>query len=171
MQSERDVTGAAGEGADVAGAAGGGAGEPSEEELRAALEEEMKRVRVQDVLLQTVVSLLNLGGRRAGLAPGTEGERDLAQVQIAIEGVRALLPLVERSGDAAASADMRAIKDALAQLQLAYARLGGGKGQPAQAGSGESSGEAPSQAQPGSGERAQEPGPARSSGRLWIPGQ
>ena len=162
MQSDRDVTGAAGE----------GAAEPTEEELRAALEQEMKRVRVQDVLLQTVVSLLNLGGRRAGLAPGTEGERDLAQVQTAIDGVRALLPLVERSGDAAASADMRAIRDALAQLQLAYARLGGGKGQPAQAGAaGEVSEDAPSPPQPGSAERPGEPGPPRSSGRLWIPGQ
>ncbi|HEY8867048.1 MAG TPA: hypothetical protein VIM22_08940, partial [Solirubrobacteraceae bacterium] len=57
--------------------------EPTEEELRAALEEEMRRITVDDVLLQTAVSLINLGGRKAGLAPGTEPERDLAQVQTA----------------------------------------------------------------------------------------
>ena len=37
--------------------------EPTEEELRAALEEQMKRITVHDVLLQTVVTLVNL--RRA----------------------------------------------------------------------------------------------------------
>jgi hypothetical protein len=49
---------------------------PSEEELRAAYEAELKKLKVEDVLVQTVVSLLNLGGRKAGLAPGTEDERD-----------------------------------------------------------------------------------------------
>ena len=72
-----------------------GAATPTEEELRAAYEAELKRLRVEDVLVQTVVSLLNLGGRKAGLAPGTEDERDPDQVRLAIEGARALLPLVE----------------------------------------------------------------------------
>ena len=76
-------------GAPGAEQAGAGAQQPSEEELRAALEQELKRLTVNDVLLQTVVSLLNLGGRRAGLAPGTEDERDLEQVQTAVEGARA----------------------------------------------------------------------------------
>ena len=38
----------------------------SEEELRAQLEEELRRITVRDVLLQTVVSLVNLGGQRLG---------------------------------------------------------------------------------------------------------
>ena len=93
--------------------------EPTEDELRAAYEEEMKRLRVEDVVVQTTVSLMNLGARKAGLAPGSEGERDLAQVQMAIEGARALLPLVEpQLGPNAAP-----IRDALSQLQLAYAQL------------------------------------------------
>ena len=36
---------------------------PSEEELRAAYEAELKRLKVEVVLVQTVVSLLKLGGR------------------------------------------------------------------------------------------------------------
>ena len=37
-------------------------GQPTEEELRAALEEQMRQLRVEDVLLQTIVTLVNLGG-------------------------------------------------------------------------------------------------------------
>jgi hypothetical protein len=155
--------------------AGPGEEQPSEEELRAALEQELKRLTVNDVLLQTVVSLLNLGGRRAGLAPGTEDERDLEQVRTAIEGARALVPLVERT-EGASAADLSAIRDALAQLQMAYAKLSSGEGEaPAgqrQPAPGASPGE---EGQPDAAEKVGEgddqPGPAQSSGRLWIPGQ
>ena len=94
---------------------------PTEEELRAAYEAELKQLRVEDVVVQTIVSLLNLGGRKAGLAPGTEDERDLDQVSMAVEGVRRLFPFVEE----ALGPDASQLKDALAQLQLAYVRLGG----------------------------------------------
>jgi hypothetical protein len=129
---------------------------PTEEELQAAYEAELKRIHVDDVLVQTVVSLLNLGGRRAGLSPGAEDERDLEQVRSAIEGVRALLPLVEpRLGPDAAQ-----LRQALSQLQLAYARLSG-----APAPAGQQPPVAPKE------EPGQRPGPAQSSGKLWIPGQ
>src|ERR1700689_4722951 len=70
--------------------------EPSEEELQAAYEAEIKKIRVEQILLEQVVSLINLGMRRTGLAPGTEDERDIDQVRGAIEAVRALLPLTEQ---------------------------------------------------------------------------
>jgi hypothetical protein len=136
---------------------------PTEEEMRAAYEEQLKQLRVEDVLVQTLVSLLNLGGRKAGLAPGTEQERDLEQVHLAVEGVRALLPVIEsRLGP-----DAKTLRDALSQLQLAYAQLSGAAGE-AGAGEGEGppAGEAPGGERPG--ERS---GPAQSSGRLWVPGQ
>jgi len=94
---------------------------PTEEELHAAYEAELKQLRVEDVLIQTIVSLLNLGGRKAGLAPGTEDERDLGQVAVAIEGVRRLLPFVEE----ALGPDAKQLREALSQLQMAYVRLGG----------------------------------------------
>jgi hypothetical protein len=143
--------------------------QPTEEELRAAYEAELKRLRVDDVLIQTVVSLLNLGGRKGGLAPGTEDERDAEQLRQAIEGVRALLPLVE----ATLGPDARQIRDALSQLQLAYARLSGG--QPEGGAEGAEGPAAPpvagEEAAAEEGEEASGPGPAQRSGRLWIPGQ
>jgi len=153
----------------------GGSGQPSEEELRAALEAEMRRISVDDVLLQTIVSLINLGGRRAGLAPGTEGERDLGQVQAAIEAIQALMPVVERRGMAD---ELGPVRDALAQLQMAFARLSAGEeptgspeggDEPGRGAPGEEAAESAPSAQ---GERPPKgPGPGQSSGRLWVPGQ
>jgi hypothetical protein len=145
-----------------------GAGRPpTEEELRAAYEAELKRIRVDDIIVQTLVSLLNLGGRRAGLAPGTEGERDLDQVRMAIEGVRALMPLVE----GALGPEAATLRDALSQLQMAYAQLSGQGGAPAP--EGEPAGaESAAGAEPGAEPSPESgPGPAQRSGRLWIPGQ
>src|SRR5947209_14264862 len=95
--------------------------QPSEEELRAAYEAEIKKIRVEHVLLEHVVTLINLGMRRTGLMPGTEEERDLDQVRLAIEGVRAALPIVE----GVAPEQVGPIRDALSQLQMAYVRGGG----------------------------------------------
>ena len=135
-------------------------GQPSEEELRAAYEAEIKKLRVEDVLVQTVVSLVNLGGRKAGLAPGTEDERDLEQLRLAVEASRSLLPLVEPD----LGPDVDQVRNALSQLQMAYA-------QGAQEGGGP--GETPPAGDPATEPPGQESGtgPAQSSGRLWVPGQ
>ena len=122
-------------------------------------EQELKRVRVEDVLVQTIVSLINLAGRKAGLAPGTEDERDLDQVRMAIEAVRAMLPQVEP----VLGPDAPKIRDALSQLQMAYAQQAGEGGGAAPEGGGEPPKQEPEQ--PGG------PGPAQSSGKLWVPGQ
>ena len=138
---------------------GGPPREPSEEEVRAALEAEMKRIKVDDIVLQTVVSLINLGGRRAGLAPGTEEERDLDQVHTAIEAVRALLPLLERDPEVAK--ELGPIRDAVSQLQMAYAQLSGAGAQAAEP------------AKPDETAKPDEPSgpqPGQSS-RLWTPGR
>ncbi len=85
--------------------------QPSEEELRAALEEQMKKITVTDVLLQTVVTLVNLSGRRLTV----EEEKDLEQARLGIEAVRALLPLCPQD-------QVGPIKDALSQLQMLFAQ-------------------------------------------------
>lgn len=138
--------------------------QPTEEELRAAYEEQLKQIRVDDVLVQTVLSLINLGSLRAGLVPGNESEADAEQLRQAIEGVRALLPLVE----SALGPDARQIRDAVSRLQMEYARIAGAGG------AGAPPAEQP--AQPGEPVEAQQPkpegpGPAESSGRLWVPGR
>jgi hypothetical protein len=85
--------------------------QPSEEELRAALEEQMKKITVEDVLLQTVVTLVNLSGRRLTV----EDEKNVEQAKLGIEAVRALLPLCPQD-------QVGPIKDALSQLQMLFAR-------------------------------------------------
>jgi hypothetical protein len=158
-------------------------GEPTEEELRAAYEAELSRITPADMMLQAAVSLLNIGARRLGLtggaaasetaeeaspgqpAGGSAGaERDLEQVRDAIEGVKALLSILERS----IPQDLRPLRDALSQLQMAYTR------EAHAGGDADSSG---SQQPPPAGKDAQTPedqgdapGPAQASGRLWVPG-
>jgi hypothetical protein len=148
---------------------------PTEEELRAQLEAELKRLRVDDVLAQSVVSLLNLGARRAGLAGADTGEVDPGQVESAIEAVQALLPILDRGRDPSATRDLR---DALAQLQLAYARLRGAAPPASGEAAAQETGKAPAQdagtpppEQAPADRPAQDPGPAESSGRLWVPGR
>lgn len=126
----------------------------TEDELRALYEEQLKQVRVEDVLIQTVVSLINLGGRKAGLAPDTEDEKDPDQLRLAIEGARALLPLVEEKLGAGGD-EVKQLRDVLSQLQMAYAQL-------APAGSASSSDEP---------EQPADAGPPPPSGRIWVPGQ
>jgi hypothetical protein len=139
--------------------------EMSEEELRAAyerqLEEQLRTLRVEDVIVQTIVTLVNLGGRRAGLAPGTEDERDPEKLRLSSEGARALLGLIENE----LGPDATAIRDALSQLQMAYAQLAGGSPAGGPVGGGEGPG--------GGGQQGGQsgPGPGPSSGRIWVPGQ
>jgi hypothetical protein len=138
----------------------------TEEQLRAAYEQEIKRVRVEHVLLENVVTIVNLGMRRTGLMPGTEDERDLAQVQLAIESVRALLPQIEQ----VAPEQVEPIRQALSQLQMAFVQ---GSGESPAQDAGETpveGGAAPAQPEPQVPD-AGGAGPAQSSGRLWIPGQ
>jgi len=141
--------------------------ELSPEEI-AALEAELDRITVDDVLLQTVVSLLNLGARKAGLGapPGAGGADapppDLEQLRQAIEGARALLPLLESRH----AAQLAPVRETVSRLQMAYAQLAGEVG----------GAPAPDPSGPGPEPTRPEPpapgtGEAQRSGRLWIPGQ
>jgi hypothetical protein len=153
-------------------------GQPTEEELRAAYEQQLKQIRVEDVLVQTVLSLINLGSLRAGLVPGNESEADPQQLRQAIEAVRALLPQVEP----VLGPDARQIRDAVSRLQMEYARLAGAGAAAAQGGEGAASAgeggegakpaaDRPAEPEPQGQQKPGEPGPAQSSGRLWVPGR
>jgi hypothetical protein len=148
--------------------------QPTEEELRAALEEQLRRLHIRDLLTEQIVTTLNLAFRRTGLQPGTEGERDLEQVALGVEAVRTLLPLL---GDDPQYAPLR---DALSQLQMAYVRVRQevGGAEPAAAPPSGAAGAAAGPAGPGGPGSApppkpgaEEAGPAQRSGRLWVPGQ
>ena len=88
-----------------------GATPASEEELQRRLEEQIRQVRVQDLLLESLASILNLSARRIA----KEDERDLEQGRIGIEAVRALLDLVEPEA-------REQVQEALAQVQMLYVR-------------------------------------------------
>ncbi len=156
--------------------AGDAQSQPSEEELRAAYEAEMSRISSADMILQATVSLLNIGGYRLGLAPGAgeakqpaEQGRDLEQVRDAIDGARALLGILERTRPN----ELRPLRDALSQLQMAYAREAGASAPSTPPGA--QGAQVPPAANKPDAPAAQEepggPGPAESSGRLWVPGR
>jgi hypothetical protein len=140
------------------GPAGAGP-QPTEEEMRAAYEAELSRISSADMILQSAASLLNIGGLRLGLVPDSKVERDLEQVRDAIDGVRALLPILERHGPE----QLRPLRDALSQLQMAYTREVQKEDQPSPP---PTAPEKPEEAPAEEG-----PGPAESSGRLWVPGR
>jgi hypothetical protein len=130
----------------------------SEEELR-QLEAEMERISVDDVLIQTTVTLLNLAARKSGLGapPDKAPSADWEQVRQAIEGARALMPLLESRH----TEQLGPVRDTLARLQMVYAQRAGGA--PA---------DAPQEpGKPGEPQQPEGPGQAQSSGRLWVPGQ
>lgn len=145
------------------GPAGPGGGQPpSEAELQAALEEQMRTLRVEDVVVQTTVTLVNLGARRLGLAgaPGEDpgAERDLAQAKTAIEAVRALLPLCPAEVG-------EQIAPALSQLQMAFAREAQGGAPADQQASSETPGGGPA-ADDASRAEAER---AKARAKIWTP--
>jgi hypothetical protein len=81
--------------------------EPTDEEIL----EQIKQLKIDDVLLQTVVTLVNLSGRKLTV----EDEKDVEQARKGIEAARALLPLLPEEG-------VQPVKDALSQLQMLYVR-------------------------------------------------
>jgi hypothetical protein len=181
-------------GGDAAGGPGTSPGGPSEEERlraqQAAYEAELSRISATDMIAQAAVSLLNIGARRlapedpaagagaggpAGVGPGAGAppQRDLAQARDAIDAVKALLDILERT----IPQELGPLRDALSRLQMAYARE-------APSAAADASGQQPT-GQPAAatkppaaaGQVPQEegssggPGPAESSGRLWVPGR
>ena len=89
-------------------------GMPTEEQLR----EQLRQLTIDDILLQTVVTLINLGGRR--LTAQDEEEKDVEQGKKGIDAARALLPMLPQD-------QIGPIKDALSQLQMIYVKETGGQ--------------------------------------------
>jgi len=87
--------------------------QPSDEELVRQLEAELQKLKVSDLLVQTLYTVSSLGYRRL-----SEEQRDLEQARLAIEALRALLPVLEGS---VPDELVRDFKQVTANLQLAYA--------------------------------------------------
>jgi hypothetical protein len=87
--------------------------QPDEEQLVAKLEEELRKLTVSDILLQTALTLSSLGYRKLSVE-----DRDLGQARSAIEGLKAIVPLLEGAVPDQTAQDLQQV---IANLQLAYA--------------------------------------------------
>ena len=112
--------------------------EPTEEQLLDAL----RRVKVDDVVLQTVATLVNLAGQKLTIPEA----KDPVEAGKAIDAARTMLPLCP--------------EEAVGQIKL-YVRETGGPGAAPQAG-------APGEEQPQPGSDEAERAKARS--KIWTPG-
>jgi hypothetical protein len=94
--------------------------EPVQEEERLARElaEELRRLKVEDVLIQTLVTVSSIGYRRLGLTEDSREDRDLEQARLAIDTMRALTPVL---GKFVPAELIRDFNQSVANLQLAYA--------------------------------------------------
>jgi len=89
--------------------------EPLDEaELEARLAEELRKLKIQDILLQTTFTLASLGFHRLG-----EEDRDVEQGRLAIEALRALLPVLREAVPPSVTRDLN---QTIANLQFAYAK-------------------------------------------------
>jgi len=122
---------------------------PEQEEMLRQMEEEMRKVRVQDLVAQSVVSILNLSYRRIA----KDDERDLEQARVGIEAIRGMVDVLDPESQ-------QEIKNALSQVQVLYAQAVGAGSEPG--GEPEAGEEAPPAAGPGQAGGAPP--------RLWTPG-
>ncbi|MGB2952101.1 MAG: hypothetical protein WBB74_01770 [Gaiellaceae bacterium] len=86
---------------------------PREEELLKQVEEELRKLQVSDLLLQTLYTVSSLGYHRL-----SGDGKDLEQARLAIEALKALIPVLE--GEVPEDA-LRDFSQVLANMQLAYA--------------------------------------------------
>jgi hypothetical protein len=81
--------------------------EPQQEQLLDAL----RQIKTEDVVLQTVATLVNLAGQKLSV----EGAKDPAEAQKAIDAAKQMLPLVPQDA-------VGPIQNALDQVQMLYAK-------------------------------------------------
>jgi hypothetical protein len=85
----------------------------SDEELLKQVEEELRKLKVSDLLVQMLYTVSSLGYRKL-----SADDHDLDQAKLAIESLRALLPVLE---GVVPEDVMRDFRQVTANLQLAYA--------------------------------------------------
>jgi hypothetical protein len=93
--------------------------ELEQEELARELAEELKKLRVEDVLVNALVHVSTIGYRNLGLTEEAREERDLEQTRLAIETMQALVPVLEGF---LPEELVSGFDEQIANLQLAYAK-------------------------------------------------
>jgi hypothetical protein len=94
----------------------------SEEQLARELAEELRNLKVEDVLVSVLVQISSIGYRRLGLTEETKDDRDLGQAKLAIDTMKAITPVL---GQVVPPELIRDFESAVANLQLAYAKAAG----------------------------------------------
>ena len=93
--------------------------ELEQEAIARELAEELRKLRVEDVLVNTLVHVSSIGYRRLGLTEDSRDERDLPQTALAIETMQALVPVLK---DFLPVELIAGFEEQVANLQLAYAK-------------------------------------------------
>jgi len=84
--------------------------------------EQLRRIKVADIVVQTATGLVELASIRL-----SGDQRDLAQVRLAIDSLRALEPVIREQVSAELAGGLQA---AITSLQLAYAEAANAKPEP-----------------------------------------
>jgi hypothetical protein len=92
---------------------------PDEQEIAEVLAEELAKLRVENILVGALIQVSTVGYRKLGLTEETESERDLEQTRIAIETMKALVPVLQQ---VIPEDLLRDFEQSVAGLQLAYAK-------------------------------------------------
>lgn len=94
----------------------------SEEQVARELAEELRKLKVEDILVSVLVQISSIGYRRLGLTDETKDDRDLGQAKLAIDTMKALTPVL---GQVVPPELIRDFESSVANLQLAYAKAAG----------------------------------------------
>jgi hypothetical protein len=137
--------------------------EPSEAEMAEfarQMQEQLRTLTAAELLSQTGITLVNVAAARLGMVDGTADD-DLGEARAAIDGLAALLPVLELHAPGPLIDELRA---GLAQLRLAFVELTGrsAPGEPSTGGGSTPGG--------GTGRPEPPPRPAEPRPRIWTPG-
>jgi hypothetical protein len=91
----------------------------NEEEVARRLAEELRNLKIEDVLISVLIQVSSIGYRRLGLTDETKEDRDLGQAKLAIDTMKALTPVL---GAVVPAELIRDFEQSVANLQLAYAK-------------------------------------------------
>ena len=89
-----------------------------QERLAREVAEQLRKLRVEDVLIQSLITISSIGYQRLGSTEDTREGRDLEQTRLAIETLRAVTPIL---GQFVPAELIRDFDQSVANLQLAYA--------------------------------------------------
>jgi Domain of unknown function (DUF1844) len=90
-----------------------------EEQVARELADELRKLKVEDVLVTVLIQISSIGYRRLGLTEDTKDDRDLEQAKLAIDTMKALTPVL---AGVLPGELIRDFESSVANLQLAYAK-------------------------------------------------